>query len=216
MRAKWTNKSRRTFWGFVKNIFKKTASTLPSFDGAACTTFFAKTFNSINPFKSFEMPDWIPSLSAPTVKFDLSPPSYKQITKVVRKIKASGSPCPLDQISIIPFKRYTYLRSYLTEVFRIIWLTGEIPDVWKKACSVLVHKKVTSPTLLTLGLLLWNVLLSKSLRHACVTPCLHFYPLTGILVGHTERPHWEMVFTLCRQLVLDQNLMLKTMVPTDF
>ena len=36
------------------------------------------------------------------------------------------------------------------------------------------------------------------------------------IVGHTERPHWEMVFTLCRQLVLDQNLMQKTMVPTDF
>ena len=132
---------KKNFWGFVKTIFKKTASTLPSFDGAACTTFFAKTFNSINPFKSFEMPDWIPSLSAPTVKFDLSPPSYKQITKVVRKIKASGSPCPLDQISIIPFKRCAYLRSYLTEVFRIIWLTGKIPDVWKKACSVLVHEK---------------------------------------------------------------------------
>ena len=128
------------FWGFVKTIFKKTTSTLPSFDVAACTTFFAKTFSSINPCKSFKMPDWIPSLSAPTVKFDLSPPSYKQITKVVRKIKASGSLCHLDQISVIPFKRCAFLRSYLTEVFRIIWLTGEIPDVWKKACTVLVHK----------------------------------------------------------------------------
>ena len=37
----------------------------------------------------------------------------------------------------------------------------------------------------------------------------------GLLVGHTERPHWEMVFTLYRLLV-DQNLMLKTMVSIDF
>ena len=36
------------------------------------------------------------------------------------------------------------------------------------------------------------------------------------LVGHTARPKWEMVFTLFGNLLLDQNLMLKTMVPTDF
>ena len=42
-------------------------------------------------------------------------------------------------------------------------------------------KGVTIPTLLALGLLLWNVLLSNFFRHACVTLCLHFYPLTGIL-----------------------------------
>ena len=60
-------------------------------------------------------------------------------------MKASGSPCPSDKISIIPFKRCPYLRSYITELFRIIWQSGEIPCVWKKACTVLIHKKgVTS------------------------------------------------------------------------
>ena len=171
MRAKWTNKSRGTFGVLLKLSLR--ILHLPSFDGAACTTFYAKTFSFINPCKSFDMLDWIPSLPAPTVKFDLSP-SYKQITKIVRKIKASGSPCPLDQISNIPFKRCAYLRSYLTEVFRIIYLTGDIPEIWKKACTVLIHKNVTSPTLLTLALLHWNVLLSKFLRHACVTPCFIF------------------------------------------
>ena len=56
-------------------------------------------------------------------------------------MKASGSPCPLDKISIIPFKRCPYLRSYITEVFKVIWQSGEIPAGWKKACTVLVHKK---------------------------------------------------------------------------
>ena len=82
---------KRNFWGFVKTIFEKTISTLPSFDGAACTTFFAKTFSSITPFKSFEIPDWIPTLTAPNIEFILSLPSYKQINNVVRKIKSSGS-----------------------------------------------------------------------------------------------------------------------------
>ena len=39
---------------------------------------------------------------------------------------------------------------------------------------------------------------------------------TTPVVGHTARPKWEMVFTLFGNLLLDQNLMLKTMVPTDF
>ena len=145
---------KKNFWGFVKSTFKQGTSLLPSFDVTTCTNFFARTFSSINPFKSFEIPSWIPSLPAPTVQCDLFPPSYKQITKVDRRIKASGSPCPLNQISIIPFKHCPYLRSYLTEVFRTIWLTGEIPNAWKRACTVLVHKKVTSLTLVTLGLLL--------------------------------------------------------------
>ena len=56
-------------------------------------------------------------------------------------MKASGSPCPLDKISIIPFKRCPYLRSYITAIFNVIWQSGEIPADWKRACTVLVHKK---------------------------------------------------------------------------
>ena len=34
-----------------------------------------------------------------------------------------------------------YLRSKLTEIFRVIWLSGDIPNEWKKACTILIHKK---------------------------------------------------------------------------
>ena len=129
------------FWGYVKTIFKKSDTSLPSFDGLTCTNFFAKFFSPVNATKKFEILDWIPTLPIPNSPFDLSPPSYKQITKVVRRIKTSGSPCPLDQLSIIPFKWGPYLRSYVTEVFRNIWQSGEIPNEWKKACTVLIHKK---------------------------------------------------------------------------
>ena len=76
-----------------------------------------------------------------THPFHLSLPTYQQITKIVRRMKASSSPCPLDKISIIPFKRCPYLRSYIAELFRIIWQSGEVPVEWKKACIVLSHKK---------------------------------------------------------------------------
>jgi hypothetical protein len=56
-------------------------------------------------------------------------------------MKASGSPCPLDQLSIICFKRYPFLRTYLTEVIRSVWSSKSVPAEWKKACSILSHKK---------------------------------------------------------------------------
>ena len=80
-------------------------------------------------------------LSDPEFKFDLDPPSYEQITTIIRKMKASGSPCPLDQLSIICFKRCPFLRSYLTDLIRAVWLSGTIPSEWKKACTILIHKK---------------------------------------------------------------------------
>ena len=72
--------------------------------------------------------------------FNSDPPSYQQVTNVIRKMKSSGSPCPLDQISILCFKRCPYLRSHLTEIIRAVWLSGEVPCHWKKACTSLVHK----------------------------------------------------------------------------
>ena len=54
---------------------------------------------------------------------------------------ASGSPCRLDQVSIICFKRCPFLRSYLTDLIHAVWSSGSIPSEWKKACTILIHKK---------------------------------------------------------------------------
>ena len=56
-------------------------------------------------------------------------------------MKSSGSPCPLDQLSIICFKQCPYLRTYLSELIHEIWLSGTVPTEWKKACTILIHKK---------------------------------------------------------------------------
>ena len=56
-------------------------------------------------------------------------------------MKASGLPCPLDQISIISLKRCLYLRTYLTELICTIWLSGSIPSEWKKAYTIQIYKK---------------------------------------------------------------------------
>ena len=43
-------------------------------------------------------------LSQPSKEFDLSPPSYREIASIIRKMKSSGSPCPFDQITLEKLK----------------------------------------------------------------------------------------------------------------
>jgi len=131
----------KNFWGYVKNIFNKRISELPTFDVSVCKAYFSKVLSSINPNKLFVIPTWIPCLPTPDIPFNLDPPTYEQITKVIRKMKTSGSPCPLDQISVISFKRCPILRTYLTEIIRQVWVSGSVPTEWKKACTILIHKK---------------------------------------------------------------------------
>ena len=106
-----------------------------------CLSHFTKTLAAIHPNKLFNIPSWIPALSDPEIQFDLDPPSYQQVTNIIRRTKACGSPCPLDQLSVICFKRCPFLRTYLTDLIRAVWLSGTIPSEWKKACTILIHKK---------------------------------------------------------------------------
>ena len=125
----------------MKNVLVKWRTLLPSFDKERCTKFVLKSFSAINKSKLFCIPSWIPPFAPPQVPFNLDPPSYQQITNIIRNMKSSGSPCSLDQISIISFKRCPYLRSYITEIIKVVWSSGTLPNNWKKACTVLAHKK---------------------------------------------------------------------------
>ena len=131
----------RNFWNFAKNTLERGSSIMPSFSRDHCTRFFLHLFSETTPNKIFKCPSWIPSLPDPTIPFDQSPPSYEKVTNVIRRMKTSGSPCPLDKVSIISFKRCPYLRSFLTNIIRVIWESGHIPENLEKACTILVHNK---------------------------------------------------------------------------
>ena len=131
----------RNFWGYVKKVINYDESIFPTFNTDDCVKHFKSVLAKINPNKIFQIPSWIPALPDPITEFDLEPPTYQQISNVIRKMKTSGSPSPLDQISIICFKRCPYLRTYLIELVQAAWLSGTVPDERKKACTILIHKK---------------------------------------------------------------------------
>ena len=103
--------------------------------------FFGKFFATINPLEPFIIQSWIPSLSQPSIPCDLSPPTHKEITTIIRRIKASSSPCPLDKIPIILYKESIYLRSFSTETIHDVWMSGEVPQQWNSAYTIMIHKK---------------------------------------------------------------------------
>jgi len=133
----------KNFWGFVKKVVDKPFRLLPSFSSEVCSRYFAKLFSPESPYKKFLIPNWLPALPPPSIHFTCEPPSYEKVTKIIRKMKASGSPSPLDYISITCFKRCPFLRTVITRLLRTIWRSGSIPREWKKACTILVHKKGT-------------------------------------------------------------------------
>ena len=118
-----------------------TSKSAPAFNLTRCTDYFENVWKCVCPRLTFNIPEWIPNLLAPKYEFETTPPTYAQITSIVRKMKSKGSACPLDQLSIIPFKKSAYLRSYLTEIINEVWKSGRIPIIWKRAITILIHKK---------------------------------------------------------------------------
>ena len=79
-------------------------------------------------------------LDIPSIGFHLEAPTYKEITKIIFKMKLSASPCPLDQVSIIVLKKCPYLRTYLWGIISALWTRGDFPTLWKRGITVLAYK----------------------------------------------------------------------------
>ena len=123
-----------------EEIYQETI-ILPTFPKTDCIEYFKKTFSVINPRKLFRVPDHIPKFDQPSIEFDLKKPTYQEVTRIIRRMKTSGSPCPLDQISIICLQRMPCLRTYIHRILVEAWKAGSVPSTWKRAVTVLIHKK---------------------------------------------------------------------------
>ena len=56
-------------------------------------------------------------------------------------MKASGSPCPLDQISIICFKRCSILQSFVLKICKEVLRQKSILKSQQQAAIILIYKK---------------------------------------------------------------------------
>ena len=100
------------FWSYCKRYLDADETKLPTFTKQVYQEFFKNSFKCIHRLKHYIIPSWIPEFNAL---------SYKEVNKIIKRLKASGSPCLLDQISIICYKRYPYLRSYIHALCKQVW-----------------------------------------------------------------------------------------------
>ena len=86
-------------------------------------------------------------LNVPNIPFDNTAPTYSEISKIVRKMRSSASPCPFDQVSIIVLKKCPILRTLLWRIIVHTWRAKKIPVKWKRGLTVLAYKKKSTTNL---------------------------------------------------------------------
>ena len=63
------------------------------------------------------------------------------MANIIKKMKASSSPCPFDQISVLVLKKCPIVRTYVWKLLEHCWEKSLIPELWKKGLTVLAYKK---------------------------------------------------------------------------
>ena len=136
-----SNLLKQNFWKTCDSLFKSTPKIIPTFTVKSCYEYFSAILSATRKIKIFKFPDWIPTLNPPLHPCLTTPPSYQEVTKAIRKSKSKSSPCPLDHISVICFKKCPILRTILHKIISECWTRGEIPSCWKKGLTILIYKK---------------------------------------------------------------------------
>ena len=133
-------KLKTCFWKTCDKIFQPVIHCLPMFSATKCFEYFARILKKRNN-RMFDIPDWIPLLGDPSIRFDLHEPTYAEISKAVKRSKGRASPCPFDMISILIAKRCPYIRTVLQKIISECWNTSSIPACWSKSLTKLIYKK---------------------------------------------------------------------------
>ena len=134
-------KIKNNYWGYCKYVFEQNESVQPDFDEDACYRYFSNILHEKSPPRSFVFHSWMKTLDEPTKAFNLAPPSYKEVQKIIFRMKSSGSPCPIDHISVLVLKNCPILRTVLWRVCSYCWEHKYFPAEWKDGTTILIHKK---------------------------------------------------------------------------
>jgi hypothetical protein len=145
----YRNECHQTFWSFAKQLLDESSQTSiePQFSEEEGIQYFTETY-SAKP-KSFASPDWIPSPPSPTAEFNCEEITMMEISAAVRKSKTKSTPCPLDAIPYIVFKKCPALMTALHNLFNTCWMQSTVLMQWKTASVKLIGKQAAedNPTL---------------------------------------------------------------------
>lgn len=82
------------FWKFCKDEFEYTNALEPQFNEKTCFNYFRNIFEEKNKNHLFNWPSWLKVLPPASEEFNIECPTYREISKIIRKMKSRGSACP--------------------------------------------------------------------------------------------------------------------------
>jgi hypothetical protein len=129
------------FWSACKKIFNQALSIMPKFSIIECENYFNTVLGRPSHSSAFTIPSWVPPFPLPSVPFNNDPPTYQEVATIINRTKSRGSPCPLDQISIIILKKCPIMRTAVHSLIAACWAQKRIPDCWRRALTILIYKK---------------------------------------------------------------------------
>ena len=134
-------KINNNFQNYYKETFESKERVLLDFDESTRYKHFKNGLKLKRKNKYFEDQSWLKRLNNPTTEFDQSPPTYTELTKIIKKMISGASPCPLDQITIKAFQKSPALQSQLLRIIYHCWKHKVLPSCWRNAVAALAYKK---------------------------------------------------------------------------
>lgn len=131
---------RRNFWKTCKKIFNAVGSPLPSFNLSTGAAYFKNILRQTGGDRRFTLPSWLPPITKCMKPFNTTP-SYQTVTRAVKQLRSSSSPCPLDQIPALVLKKCPIICTALQRLIEQCWLQSDVPKCWKRAMTILIFKK---------------------------------------------------------------------------
>ena len=109
----------KSFWKPCEEVLKPETKMLkPNFAEINCVHYLRNTLKLKTRHKRFTSPSGMREFENPAYDFKIQPPTFAEITKFIMKMKFSASPRPLDQISVITFKKCPVLTSRLKNILQ--------------------------------------------------------------------------------------------------
>ena len=135
---------KENLWKYCKKTLENPEDNIkPDFDENTCREYFRRSYKKHSK-PNYNFPTWMKMLDQPNELFNSEPPSYREITKIVNKMKSSGSPCPHDQMSIIILKRCPYIRTLLHRIITHCWQKQIFLEEWRYAFTILIYKRASN------------------------------------------------------------------------
>ena len=137
---------RSDFWGTAKSVTNGTfgqETSGPTFDKSTADKFYKEKYQKVVDIAQEDLA-WFPTVEEPSVPYNLSPYTPRDIKHALYK-KSNNSAPGEDEIVYQYLKKMPYIHKVLATAFTGIRNNGKAPDSWGSSKVILIKKNEEGP-----------------------------------------------------------------------